>query len=157
MNAGFARARRHLCFRATNRVVRDFEWGLEWTRDWPCAQLHPKNGEAPEDYVAHLNHLAMQDSDEFYGYERPRDFELRDGMLRFHSPVRTPYEENNLVHAQWFPAANPKRSEESRGRCCRTGTLPPTATTRCAAGWRAWAFPRCASACLITITACRRN
>lgn len=59
-----------LCFRATNRVVRDFEWGLEWTRDWPCARLHPKNGEAPEDYVAHLNHMAMRDSDEFYSYER---------------------------------------------------------------------------------------
>jgi hypothetical protein len=98
----------HLCFRATNRVVRDFEWGLEWTRDWPCAQLHPKNGDAPEDYVAHLNRLAMQDSDQFYGYEPPRDFELRDGILRFHSPVRTPYEENNLVHAQWFPAAGSK-------------------------------------------------
>ena len=97
-----------LCFRATNRVVRDFEWGLEWTRDWPCAQLHPKNGEAPEDYVAHLNHLAMRDSDEFYAYESPSDFELREGMLRFHSPVRTPYPENNLVHAQWFPATNSK-------------------------------------------------
>jgi len=94
-----------LCFRATNRVVRNFEWGLEWTHGWPCARLHPKNGDAPEDYVARLNHLAMRDSDEFYGYERPRDFELRDGILRFHSPVHTPYPENNLVHAQWFPAA----------------------------------------------------
>ncbi len=63
-----------LCFRATNRVVRDFEWGLEWTRDWPCARNYPKNGQTPEDYVAHLNHLAMLESDEFYGYERPADF-----------------------------------------------------------------------------------
>jgi len=46
-----------LCFRATNRVVRDFEWGLEWTHKWPCAERHPKNGEAPEDYVAKLNQL----------------------------------------------------------------------------------------------------
>jgi dienelactone hydrolase len=94
-----------LCFRATNRVVRDFEWGLEWTNKWPCAERHPKNGEGPEDYVAKLNQLAMLDSDEFFGYEVPRDFELRDGMVRFHSPVHTPYHENNLVHAQWFPAA----------------------------------------------------
>ena len=63
-----------LCFRATNRVVRDFEWGLEWARDWPCARLHPKNGESPEDYIAHLNHLAMLESDEFYGYESPQRF-----------------------------------------------------------------------------------
>jgi dienelactone hydrolase len=99
-----------LCFRATNRVVRDFEWGLEWTRDWPCARLHPKNGDAPEDYVAHLNRLATMASDEFFGYERPSDFELRDGILRFHSPVRTPYPENNVVHAQWFPAPKSKRA-----------------------------------------------
>ena len=98
----------YLCFRATNRVVRDFEWGLEWTRDWPCAQQHPKNGETPEDYIAHLNHLAVLESDEFYGYEVPRDFELRDGIVRFQSPVWTPYPENNLVHAQWFPASVPK-------------------------------------------------
>jgi dienelactone hydrolase len=100
----------YLCFRATNRVVRDFEWGLEWTLDWPGARLNPKNGHTPEDYVAHLNHLAIQDSDQFYGYERPRDFELRDGILRFHSPVRTPFHENNLVHAQWFPAPNSKKA-----------------------------------------------
>ena len=93
-----------LCFQATNRVVRDFEWGLEWTQKWPCAERHPKNGEAPADYVAKLNQLAMLDSDEFFGYEKPADFELRDGMLRFHSPVHTPYPENNLVHAQWFRA-----------------------------------------------------
>jgi len=98
-----------LCFRATDRVVRQFEWGLEWTEDWPCARHHPKNGDAPEDYVSHLNHLVMGDSDQFYGYERPSDFELRDGILRFHSPVLTPYHENNLVHAQWFPARPPKQ------------------------------------------------
>src|SRR5579863_9562391 len=63
-----------LCFAATNRVVRDFEWGLDWTRDWPSARLHPKNGDAPEDYIAHLNRLTMLGSDEFYGYERPSDF-----------------------------------------------------------------------------------
>jgi dienelactone hydrolase len=100
----------HLCFRATNRVVRDFEWGLEWARDWPCAQRHPKNGHTPEEYLAHLNQVAMLDSDEFYGYESPRDFELRAGILRFHSPVHTPYPENNLVHAQWFPAPNSKKA-----------------------------------------------
>jgi len=98
-----------LCFRATDRVVRDFEWGLEWTRDWPVTRRHPKNGDPPEEYVASLNHLAMRHSDEFYGYERPRDFELRESILRFQSPVRTPYPENNLVHAQWFPAPPPKR------------------------------------------------
>lgn len=93
-----------LCHRATNRVVRDFEWGLEWTRDWPAARILPQNGHAPYDYLRNLNRIAIQNSDDFYAYERPSDFDLQDGMLRFTSPVRTPYPENNRVHAQWFPA-----------------------------------------------------
>ena len=93
-----------LCSRATNRVVRHFEWGLEWSRDWPCGRRHPKNGDAPGDYVSKLNQLALQDSDEFFAYQRPNDFSLQDGILRFSSPVETPYPENNMVHAQWFPA-----------------------------------------------------
>jgi hypothetical protein len=99
-----------LCNRATNRVVRNFEWGLEWTQGWPCAERHPKNGEGPEDYIGKLNQLALQDSDEFFAYERPVDFRLDDGILRFHSPVESPYPENNLVHAQWFPAKDRKRA-----------------------------------------------
>ena len=93
-----------LCSRATNRVVRHFDWGLDWVQSWPLAQRYPKNGEAPENYVSKLNQLAMSDSDEFFGYQRPRDFMLDDGILRFHSPVQTPSAENNIVHAQWFPA-----------------------------------------------------
>ncbi len=99
-----------LCNRATNRVVRDFEWGLEWTRNWPCAQKHPKNGEPPEDYVFKLNQLALRDSDEFFAYTSPRDFQLEDGILRFSSPVESPYPENDLVHAQWFPATASKKA-----------------------------------------------
>ncbi len=93
-----------LCFRSTDRVVRAFEWGLEWTRHWPCARDFPKNGDAPADYMAKLNQLAMRESDAFFGYERPVDFSLADNVLRFRSPVDTPYPENNVVHGQWFPA-----------------------------------------------------
>jgi len=95
-----------LCFRATNRVVREFDWGLEWVENWPCGQRHPKNGDAPDRYVSKLNQIVMQDSDEFFAYERPGDFALRGGILRFRSPVATPFPENNVVHAQWFPAKN---------------------------------------------------
>src|ERR1700694_5285075 len=93
------RREERLCFRATNRVVRDFEWGLEWTRHWPCAQGYAKNGEAPEDYIAKLNQLALQASDEFFDYERPRDFSQDGNILRFRSPIRGPYPENEIVHA----------------------------------------------------------
>jgi dienelactone hydrolase len=100
-----------LCNRATNRVVRHFEWGLDWTKQWPSAQRHPKNGESPEDYVGKLNQAALVDSDEFFAYQRPTDFRLfPDGMLRFRSPVESPYPENNIVHAKWFPAQNSKKA-----------------------------------------------
>jgi len=93
-----------LCYRATNRVVRDFEWGLEWAREWPVSRIFPQNGHAPYDYLRKLNEIAIHHSDDFFGYQTPSAFELRDGVLRFTSPVPTPYPENNLVHAQWFPA-----------------------------------------------------
>ena len=99
-----------LCNRATNRVVRPFEWGLEWTRRWPAARLFPQNGYAPFDYLRKLNHIAMEHSDEFFGYATPKDFELKEGILRFTSPVETPYPANNLVHAQWFPAKSGKKA-----------------------------------------------
>lgn len=99
-----------LCNRATNRVVREFEWGLEWARNWPCAQRYPKNGEPPADYIFKLNRLALQESDEFFAYQRPREFRLEGDLLRFHSPVKSPYPENNVVHARWFPARNSRRA-----------------------------------------------
>jgi len=98
-----------LCFRATNRVVRRFEWGLDWVGDWPCARRHPKNGDGVEEYVSKLNQIAIRESDDFFGYEPPSGFRLEDGILRFRSPVETPYAENNVVHAQWFPAREGKR------------------------------------------------
>jgi hypothetical protein len=97
-----------LCFRATNRVVRRFEWGLDWVGGWPCARRYPKNGDGVEEYISKLNQIAIRESDAFFAYEPPSDFRLDDGILRFRSPVETPYAENNIVHAQWFPAKEGK-------------------------------------------------
>ena len=93
-----------LCSRATDRVVRPFEWGLEWTRDWPVAREHPQNGHDPDAYLRLLNRAALESSDEFFAYTPPADFELQGNLLRFTSAVETPHPENNRVHAQWFPA-----------------------------------------------------
>jgi len=103
-----------LCFRATNRVVRPFEWGLEWTAGWPCARRLPLNGHQPEEYLRALNREAIRTSDEFFGYTPPRDFHLRTyehgRFLEFTSPVRTPFHENNTVYAHWFPAKNSRKA-----------------------------------------------
>src|SRR5579863_5859879 len=93
-----------LCSRATNRVVRPFDWGLDWTRSWPCAARFPRNDHDEESYLRLLNRVALATSDEFFSYRTPPDFSLEGNLLRFTSAVETPYPENNRVHGQWFPA-----------------------------------------------------
>jgi dienelactone hydrolase len=99
---------------STNRVVRPFEWGLEWTREWPTAARLPQNGHDPHGYLKLLNQAGLADSDEFFGYRTPSDFALEGSRLRFTSPVKTPYPENNAVHGQWFPAS--RKSDQKPGR-----------------------------------------
>ena len=114
-----------------NRVVRPLEWGIEWTRDWPC-----RNGFLPhqtqaecERYLREYNVRAVASSDEFFAHKIPSDFRLERRevqvfstreipdpvlekkvrgtyaeFLRFTSPVHTPYSQNNLANARWFPA-----------------------------------------------------
>ena len=98
-----------LCYRTNNRVVRPFEWGLEWVEDWPSARDSRRNGHDQHGYLKALNEEAIQNSDDFFGYETPGDFRLEDGFLKFTSAVRTPYEHNNTVHAGWFAAKEPRK------------------------------------------------
>jgi len=114
-----------------NRVVRPLEWGIEWAHDWPCRNGVPA-GQVPadpENFFADYNQRIIANSDEFFSYRVPTDFRLetRDvrvfstrevpdprleervrgktaTFLRFTSAVRTPFPENNLVNARWFPA-----------------------------------------------------
>ncbi len=114
-----------------NRVVRELEWGTEFAHDWPCRDGIPAGqipGD-PEKFFADYNQRIVAASDEFYSYRVPTDFRLErrevrvfstrevpdpkleakvrgtfGNFLRFTSPVRTPYPENNLANARWFPA-----------------------------------------------------
>ena len=104
----------HLAFRSTNRVVRPFDWGVEWTDKWPAAIEQPRNGGDPEEYIGEMNACALARSDAFYGYQSPTDFRVEDHWLKFTSPVETPYAENNTVNARVFrakqPAHKPKKA-----------------------------------------------
>jgi dienelactone hydrolase len=118
-----------------NRVVRPLEWGIEWTCEWPCRNgfLSPVAPAECEHYLREYNKRAVANSDEFFSYKRPTDFRLEKReiqvfstrevpelkleqkvrgnyaeYLRFTSPARTPYQENNLVNARWFPARKGK-------------------------------------------------
>jgi dienelactone hydrolase len=111
-----------------NRVVRPLEWGTEWAREWPC-----RNGCSaaanPEKFFLEYNRRIVGASDDFFSYKCPGDFRLETRevqvfstretpdpkleakvkgtfgeFLRFTSPVKTQYPQNDLVNARWFPA-----------------------------------------------------
>jgi hypothetical protein len=86
-----------LANRDTNRVVRPFEWGFDWLG------LSPPNGRPAQDLEAFARG-AVDASHEFFGYERPADFRLAGTTLQFTSPIRSPYDCNNTVCAEYFPA-----------------------------------------------------
>jgi hypothetical protein len=93
---------RRLANVTTDRVVRPFEWGLDWIPNG-----HPP-GAAPadvlQDWVSHV----MADTDTFftpppteeYVFERDPD---GSGRLTFPSAMVTPHPDNNLVRARFFP------------------------------------------------------
>lgn len=99
-----------LCFRATNRVVRPFDWGVEWAGRWPHASAEGRNGHTPREWLLELGRRAVEGSDSFFAHRTPDEFELRGPLLRFLSNVTTPFPENNVVHGQWFPGRDPSRA-----------------------------------------------
>lgn len=94
-----------LCFRSTDRVVRQFEYGIEWSEQWAGVE-HPPEHSSEQERVIRLNQSAIEHSREFFGYRLPQDFELEEDWLAFTSPVHTPHRENNTVRALWFPPRN---------------------------------------------------
>jgi hypothetical protein len=90
-----------LANRDTNRVVRPFEWGLDWLG------LPPPNGQ-PANGIEGFAARAVESSHEFYGYQTPKDYSLAGSSLRFSSPLPSPYECNNTAWAEYFPAPDAK-------------------------------------------------
>jgi dienelactone hydrolase len=100
---------------ASVRVVRPFDWGLDW---YPP---HVWNGETPETLAGaddaaialalqRLGEASTARSEAFYAVDPAPAYELgADRVLRFESAVVTPHQENNVVHARYVPAENGSR------------------------------------------------
>ncbi len=105
LQAFFHSWERRLVSATTDRVVRPFEWGLEWV---------PANGHAPNTppaaVLSHWVDGVMADTPAFFTPASTSDYEIDapgpDGsrMLRFPSAFATPHPENNTAHARYFPA-----------------------------------------------------
>jgi dienelactone hydrolase len=100
---------RRLAAATTDRVVRGFEWGLDWL---------PATGTPPEtpppsaiaDWVSHV----MRDTDAYYTPAPTTDYSLTNGgdderLLTFPSAFTTPHVENNTVYVRLFAPKRPPR------------------------------------------------
>jgi hypothetical protein len=89
----------------TTRVVRPFEWGIEWL---------PTNGHSPdtpaERIVRAWVDAIMQDTDAFFTPAPTNDYSLRAGTLTFPSALDTPHAANNTVYGRFFPAGDKRRA-----------------------------------------------
>lgn len=86
---------RRLAAAATDRVVRPFEWGLEW--------VDGADVQAPASHLEAWADRMVASSDEFFALPPSNDFTLDGDWLTYPSAVETPYPDNNLVHARYFP------------------------------------------------------
>jgi hypothetical protein len=93
---------RRLASVTTNRVVRDFDWGL----DWIPSNGH-RSGDSEAEQLQRWVDDIMQDSGLFFNTPATNDYryDRATASLSFPSAVTTPHPENNIARARWFPAA----------------------------------------------------
>jgi hypothetical protein len=108
---------RRLASATKNRVVRPFDWGLDWIPESGGSGGAGRSGgyEAKavvERYVEEV----MRDTQTFFTPPPTTEFSFtpadpataadgESGTLRFPSALTTPYPENNRVRARWYPSA----------------------------------------------------
>jgi hypothetical protein len=108
---------RRLASTTRNRVVRPFEWGLEWVPPDSddsdgSAGSHPTAGPASAILSRWVTRV-MDDTDAFYTPPPTRDYTLGaagehgDRMLTFPSALDTPHLANNTVYCRLVPARRP--------------------------------------------------
>ncbi len=92
-----------------DRIVRPFEWGVDW--------LSPNGHDpvAPQETIERWVDEVMRDPAGFFETPETRDYEFEPasaehrqkgeaGTLRFPSALTTPHPANNTVVARWFPS-----------------------------------------------------
>ena len=100
----------------TERVVRPFEWGVDWI---------PSNGHphemAPHHHVRQWIDEVMADTDAFFTPSPTAEYVFAPappalarggeaGTLTFPSALATPHDANNTVYARFFPAQDKRRA-----------------------------------------------
>src|SRR5579862_8807601 len=105
---------RRLSDSVTNRVVRPFEWGLDWLP-------HVSADMPPADAIAEWVSRVMADTDAFFSAPPTSDYTLAapsaegDCLLSFPSALETPHPENNTVYCRYFPERTSPRGAGADG------------------------------------------
>jgi dienelactone hydrolase len=99
----FHRWERRLAAAANNRVIRPFDWGLDWIDGLNNADRN-QSYEALETWADR----SVAESDRFYALDPCDHYSLDGDLLSFPSAIVTPHRENNLVRARYFPEPSPR-------------------------------------------------
>jgi dienelactone hydrolase len=120
---------RRLAAVTKDRVVRDFDWGLDWLPPRPDANLPPDR--QVDDWVEEV----MRDTHAFFTPAPTTDFAFTPagaeaqrrgeaGTVTFPSALATPHPENNTVHGRWFPSDGDRARGRRSGRGRAVVVLP---------------------------------
>jgi len=90
--------------RDNNRIVRPFEWGLEFVQQ-------RVNGDDPRAVLSEHARRVMARSEDFYALPEITDYQLEGDRLTWTSVVATPSPENNLARARLFPARRERKGK----------------------------------------------
>jgi len=93
-----------LARRDNDRIVRPFEWGLEFVSEH-------QNGADPRAVLSEHTARAMDCSEEFYALPAVDDWQLTGDRLSWTSAIKTPSPENNLARARLFLPRRERRNK----------------------------------------------
>jgi len=91
--------------RETRRVTRPFAWGIEHLGGDPAR-------DEPRDFLRSYAERALAASDTFFSVPAAEWYQFDGETLTYPSAIPSPYLENNLAAARWFPA---EQSRNGRG------------------------------------------
>jgi len=129
LQAFFHAWERRLASVTKDRVVRPFEWGLDWIPDnvhRPAPSHIEGPGASAADAIDEYVSKVMADTDAFFTPPPTTDYTLQPGpdgdLLTFASALTTPHESNNTVRCRYFRPA-PARGSTSAARVPRAAVL----------------------------------
>ena len=93
--------------RETRRVTRPFAWGVE---NLGAPALAEDDARA---FLRRYADQALASSDDFYSVPAAEWYQFDGENLTYPSAIQSPYPENNLAAARWFPAADSRNGRGS--------------------------------------------